>query len=80
MTDTIPMGTKRDVYEDGYRYGMHSMWPQVRFRFHHSFVFVCARIRERAAADHMPGTRFADLAQSSIFLHGNSTWTQRTRA
>eukprot|EP00038_Savillea_parva_P000537 m.96822 g.96822 ORF g.96822 m.96822 type:complete len:621 (+) comp10184_c2_seq1:140-2002(+) len=28
MTDTVPLGTKRDVYEDGYSYAMHSMFPK----------------------------------------------------
>mmetsp|Transcript_32564 Transcript_32564/g.98298 ORF Transcript_32564/g.98298 Transcript_32564/m.98298 type:complete len:281 (+) Transcript_32564:462-1304(+) len=28
LTDTVPLGTKRDVYDEGYTYAMHSMFPK----------------------------------------------------
>lgn len=27
MTDTQPLGTRRDVYAEGYEWANHSLWP-----------------------------------------------------
>ena len=29
MPDTVALGTRRDVYEEGYSWCLHSMWPKV---------------------------------------------------